>query len=221
LLPLSGLLGLTLGSLIWGAMADRHGRRPALLVATLLFIATSICGTMPSFEANLLMCFVMGLSAGGLLPVVLTLLTELSPRRHRGFVLVLVAGLGSTGGYLAASGLASLLEPHFGWRVLWLVGLPTGLAMVGVQRLIPESPRFLRLHGREAEAREVMDRYGMRAVDAGGERADAVPGNRGVRPLFAFGLLPDRRRAGRAGPSRRRPPSSAPCPPSASCGRHR
>ena len=75
---------------------------------------------MPLFQLNLLMCFLMGCSAGGMLPVVYTLLAEIMPPRHRSWVLVLVGGTGLVGGYLAASGAAHAFEPVFGWRVLWL-----------------------------------------------------------------------------------------------------
>ncbi len=142
ILPLVALTGTAVGSVVWGLLGDRFGRRSALLLATLLFIATSACGAMPSFEWNLVMCFVMGSSAGGLLPLVFTLVAELTPRRHRGWVAVTVGCIGGLGGYLAASEAAHLLEPSLTWRALWLIGLPTGLLLV-LAPLVPESPLFL------------------------------------------------------------------------------
>src|SRR5262249_39050062 len=94
LLPLVGFTGTAVGSVVWGVIGDRCGRRTALLLATLLLVATSACGAMPRFEWNLLMCFVMGNAAGGLLPVALTLLAELAPRRQRGWTGVLLGGIG-------------------------------------------------------------------------------------------------------------------------------
>lgn len=161
LLPLSALTGTTIGSLGWGILADRMGRRASILLASILFIGTSICGFMPSFNWNLFMCFVMGLSAGGMLPVVYALMTESVPASKRGWLVVLYGGLGTIGGYLAASGLAALLEPEFTWRILWFAGLPTGLTLLVLNRFIPESPRFLMEHGRVREARAVMERYGV------------------------------------------------------------
>lgn len=127
LLPFAALTGTTVGSFVWGWLADVYGRRVSILLSTILFVSTSICGAMPSFGWNLLMCFLMGSSAGGMLPVVYTLLAEVMPPRHRSWVLVLVGGTGLVGGYLAASGAAHLFEPEFGWRSLWLQGFPTGL----------------------------------------------------------------------------------------------
>ncbi|HYE29275.1 MAG TPA: MFS transporter, partial [Allosphingosinicella sp.] len=100
-------------------------------------------------------------SAGGMLPVVYTLLAEIMPPRHRSWVLVLVGGTGLVGGYLAASGAAHAFEPVFGWRVLWLQGFPTGIALLAMARLIPESPRFLAEQGRQAELAEMRRKFGI------------------------------------------------------------
>ncbi len=91
-LPFSGIAGTVLGSLIWGWLGDRMGRRAAMLLAGILFIGTSICGAMPSFGWNVVMCFIMGLSAGGMLPVAFTLLSETIPARRRGWLMVFIGG---------------------------------------------------------------------------------------------------------------------------------
>lgn len=78
-LPAVALTGTVLGSLVWGRAADRIGRRAALLVASLLFLGTTVCGAMPSFSGNLVMCALMGMAAGGMLPVVYALMTESLP----------------------------------------------------------------------------------------------------------------------------------------------
>ena len=57
-----------------------------------------------------------------------------------------------------------MLEPRFGWRVLWLIGLPTGVLLILLNRWIPESPRFLLAAGRVDEAEAVMARFGARLV---------------------------------------------------------
>jgi len=112
------------------------------------------------------MCFIMGLSAGGLLPIVFALLAEMTPARHRGWLSVLTGGLGTAGGYLAASGAAAWLEPIFSWRILWLLNLPTGLLVILLSRFIPESPRFLLHEGRVGEAKHNLNRFGIELVPA-------------------------------------------------------
>ena len=160
-LLISALTGTTIGSVMWGVLADRLGRRAAILLASLMFIGTAICGAMPSFAVNLLMCFLMGLAAGGMLPIVYALMAESVPAKSRGFLVVLHGGMGTVGGTLAAAGCAALLEPAYSWRSLWLMNLPTGIFMLILNRWIPESPRFLLDRGRLDEARAVMARYGV------------------------------------------------------------
>jgi putative MFS transporter len=118
---------------------------------------------MPSLYWNVGMCFMMGAAAGGMLPVTYALLAEMMPSKHRGWSLVLVGGLGAVGGYFAASGFSALLQPTFGWRILWLLNLPTGLTLVLLGALIPESAKFLLTRGRREEARRVMKRFGSKA----------------------------------------------------------
>jgi len=186
MLPFVALIGTTVGSFMWGALADVYGRRASILLAAVMFVGTSICGAMPSFWWNVFMCFVMGLAAGGMLPVANALLAEIMPPKHRGWCLVLIGGLGTVGGYYAASESSALLQPFFGWRIMWLLGLPTGLALIGLSPFMPESARYLLQMGRIDEARETFARFGT-VITAG------------VGPLPADGAAaarpPDRTRA--------------------------
>jgi putative MFS transporter len=118
------------------------------------------------------------------------------PSRHRGWALVLVGGLGAVGGYAAASGLSALLQPQFGWRIMWLLNLPTGLSLVVLGALIPESARFLLARGRREEARKVMARFGstarrtLRAKVVAGANGSSAPlsGRTFIGKLIALSL---------------------------------
>jgi putative MFS transporter len=112
LLPLCALVGMVLGSAGWGWLGDRIGRRASILLAGVMFIATSICGAMPAFGWNLLMCFLMGAAVGGMLPIAFALLAETIPARHRSWLMVLIGG-DVAGAYVVTSLLASTLEPRF------------------------------------------------------------------------------------------------------------
>jgi putative MFS transporter len=158
-LALSALTGTAIGSLVWGRLADLSGRRAAILLSALMFMGTAICGAMPAFGWNLLMCFMMGAAAGGMLPIAFTLMAEAVPTAHRGWLLVALGGVGTSAGYLAAAGAASLVEPTFSWRALWLLNLPTGALIVFLNRYIPESPRFLSNAGLHERARAVLARF--------------------------------------------------------------
>ncbi len=164
-LALSALTGTTVGSVVWGRLADVFGRRSAILLSAILFMGTSICGAMPTFAWNLVMCFMMGAAAGGMLPIAFTLMAETIPAAHRGWLLVTLGGVGTSAGYLLASGAATMFEPLFSWRALWLLNLPTGALIIFLNRYIPESPRFLANAGLNDEARAVLARFS--AADAG------------------------------------------------------
>ncbi|WP_066825735.1 MFS transporter [Sphingomonas mali] len=163
LVPFFALIGTVTGSVLWGVIADIYGRKASILLSAVMFVGTSICGAMPSLAWNIGMCFMMGAAAGGMLPVTYALLAEMMPNKHRGWSLVLVGGLGAVGGYFAASGFSAVLQPIFGWRILWLLNLPSGLLLVLLGGLIPESAKFLLARGRETEARAVMARFGATA----------------------------------------------------------
>jgi putative MFS transporter len=189
-LPLFGITGTVIGSWIWGALGDRIGRRASILFAGMLFVTTSICGAMPGFTWNLLMCLVMGISAGGMLPITFALMAETIPARHRGWLMVLIGG-DIAGAYVITSWLAGWLTPTYSWRILWLIGLPTGLLFIALNRWIPESPRFLLARGRTEEAEAVMARYGAAAQELGPEETAVrdVTGRVGYRTLFGRRLL--------------------------------
>jgi putative MFS transporter len=138
------------------------------------------------------MCFLMGASAGGLLPITFTLMAEMIPAAHRGWLLVALGGIGNSAGYLTAAWAASLLEPAYGWRVLWLLGLPTGAIIIVLSRMLPESPRFLANNGLFDAARAVLAKYAG-TVDTGVHQPDpvaAAQGAPGMRALLQGGYGP-------------------------------
>jgi MFS transporter, putative metabolite:H+ symporter len=154
---------------------------------------------MPSFFWNIVMCFLMGLAAGGgMLPVANALLAEILPTKHRGWCLVLLGGIGTIGGYFATSESSALLQPFFGWRIMWLLGFPTGIILIALSPLLPESARFLVQMGRFKEAEAMLARYGSVIVSssansiANEKSVTAITGNNAssarssLRPLLGL-----------------------------------
>jgi putative MFS transporter len=182
-LPFAALCGTVAGSVIWGWLADLYGRRASILLSAVMFVGTSICGSMPSLWWNVGMCFLMGAAAGGMLPVTYALLAETMPSKQRGWALVLVGGLGAAGGYLAASALSAWLVPILSWRILWFLNLPTGLALIFLNVFIPESPKFLLALGRVREAHLVLQRFGCSVREGGAAIAPARPASGPSRAL--------------------------------------
>jgi putative MFS transporter len=168
LLALSALLGTAAGSFVWGG-ARRPVRQARFDLAVVgdvrryldlrrhAFLRVEYCNVLSD-----------GAAARGMLPVAYALLAEIMPTRRRGWCLVLIGGIGTVGGYLAASALSALLQPFFGWRVMWFLNLPTGLILIGLSPLLPESARFLQHMGRFAEAQATMARFAAQAFGVAG-----------------------------------------------------
>jgi putative MFS transporter len=174
LLPLMGTSGMVVGALIWGHYGDLVGRRAAILYSGVLFTSTSVCGAMPYFELNLFMCFWMGIGVGGMIPITFALLAETVPARHRGFAMVMV-GVAVAGAYALTSAISDWLVPVLSWRILFLIGLPTGVLLILLNRWIPESPRFLIGQGHKREAEAVLKHFGAELkVKRTAERATAA-----------------------------------------------
>jgi putative MFS transporter len=138
LLAVCGLSGTAAGALLFGLLADRLGRRRTYLLTTLGFTVTAMCGAMPTFTGNLLMCATMGLAVGGLAPLLITLLGDILGQGVRGPLTAALSVLAAAIGYLVAASTALWLEPALGWRILWLIGVPTGLLLVLLLPLVPE-----------------------------------------------------------------------------------
>lgn len=157
-LAVSGLSGTMVGSIFWGFMADRIGRRLVLLWTVGIFSVASLCGLAMEYWQSILACFVMGIGVGGEAPLVFALAAEYMPAKIRGRSILFLGIVGSTAGYAMAAGTAAIVKAFypeaFAWRLLWLVGvIPAGLILVLRSRVIPESARYLLARGRVEEAR--------------------------------------------------------------------
>src|SRR3546814_12439966 len=111
-----------------------------------MFIGTASGGAMPTFEWNLVMCFLMGASAGGMLPIPCTLMAETVPAAHRARLLVALSGAATSDGSLLAAGHPATLEPPLSSLSLWPLNLPHGLVILSFNCSTPAAPRFLLYH---------------------------------------------------------------------------
>ncbi len=157
-LAVVGLTGTLIGSIFWGFMADRSGRRVVLLWTVGIFSAASLCGLAMEYWHSFIACTIMGFGVGGEAPLVFAIAAEYIPARFRGRTILFLGIVRSTLGYAlatATSAVAKAFFPEtFAWRILWLVGvIPAAMVVVLRSRVIPESARYLLARGRVAEAR--------------------------------------------------------------------
>jgi putative MFS transporter len=158
LILLSSGVGAIIGGFVWGALADKLGRRKIFIATVLTFsLGTGILALTPEHNWPYLTLFrlVVGFGVGGLYCVDLPLVQEFVPTSKRG----LIGGLVTVAvpvGILLGSFLGAFLAPHVGWRGLFAVGLiPAALTLL-IRAWVPESPRWLLRMGRPQEARRAL-----------------------------------------------------------------
>ncbi|GHE76880.1 MFS transporter [Amycolatopsis deserti] len=158
LVATANLIGMAVGAVVWGTVADRIGRKRAFSVTLLVFALFSVLGALsPNVEVFLALRFLAGVGLGGCIPVDYAIVSEFSPRRHRGRVLSAMDGWWPVGTTLAAV-TATLLVPVSGnWRWMLVLMILPALLLFWIRRGVPESPLYLVRKGREAEARAVID----------------------------------------------------------------
>ncbi|MEU5846538.1 MFS transporter [Saccharopolyspora shandongensis] len=153
-----GSIGMLLGALASGWLADRIGRvRVIMLCVVITALGNLGMALSPALLPFLILRFIQGLAIGGEVPTAASYIAELSRAKRRGrFVLMyeVVFPAGLTVGALASA----WIVPHWGWRTLFLIAAIPGIAAFFLQRRVPESPRWLAARGRSAEAQEVMTR---------------------------------------------------------------
>lgn len=159
LLVSSGLVGFMVGALLNGVLADRIGRKPVLAAALLLAGLGNLANAtwVDSYPRFLAVRVVTGIGLGVILPLAVTLVNELAPRRIANLLLGWVMAGWSIGGVTAALAAVALAPAH-GWHTLFAVGVMAGPLAAIVLGVLPESPRFLAIHGRHDEARAVLAR---------------------------------------------------------------
>jgi len=154
--------GMLIGALGAGYLADRLGRRRTILWCTLWFsLFTALCAIATTPEIFGLFRFIAGLGLGGLVPSANALTAEFVSRKHRSAVsTIMMSGVPIGGSAAALVGL--WLLPELGWRSMYAVAFLAVVVLLPLCFvLLPESPTWLRAHGRRDEALAVEARYSL------------------------------------------------------------
>jgi len=167
LLPTVGLVGMAVGTIFFGTIGDRLGRKPALVGSIILFsLASMLIAAADSVPQLFILRFLDGIGLGGALPLATTVIADMTPLRRRGLA-ISAAGVFIGFGGLAASLLATGMLPTMGWRALFLTAGALGMAVAAATIfMLPESPRFLvRRPHRRPELLKVLRRSGLDVKD--------------------------------------------------------
>lgn len=156
------LTGAVLGAFGFGWLTDQLGRRPMFFVTLALYLsataATALSWNLASF---CLFRFLTGAGIGGEYSAVNSTIQEMIPARYRGWTDLAINGTFWIGGALGAASSVVFLDPaHFGpdtgWRLAFFTGAALGLVIFFLRTWLPESPRWLVIHGREEEAEKIV-----------------------------------------------------------------
>lgn len=154
----ANLVGMAVGAVGWGTIADRMGRKRAFGLTLLIFALFSALGALsPNWWIFLALRFIAGIGLGGCIPVDYALVSEFSPRKQRGKVLAAMDGWWPIGATLCGLSATLLLPLNGNWRWMLAIMIVPAALLFWVRRGVPESPIFLARAGREAEARVVID----------------------------------------------------------------
>jgi len=166
------LAGAITGAVLFGYLTDRFGRKRLFMVTLGLYLtataATALSWDFWSFAA---FRFLTGAGIGGEYTAINSAIQELIPARFRGRTDLAINGSFWLGAALGAGGAIVFLRPgvlpdDWGWRAAFGIGAVLGLGIIGLRRFIPESPRWLILHERAAEAEKVAGNIERRVAHA-------------------------------------------------------
>src|SRR6195952_1989727 len=155
--------GAVLGALFFGWLTDRLGRKKLFFITLALYL-TATAATAFSWNAwsFFIFRFLTGAGIGGEYTAINSTIQELVPARYRGWTDLAINGsfwIGAAMGATSAIVLLdpSLIGPDLGWRLAYLTGACVGLVVFVMRMWIPESPRWLMIHGKPEEAHRIVD----------------------------------------------------------------
>ena len=166
----SALFGMMFGNIIFGAVADRIGRRLVIVICILLFsVFTAAAGLTKEPISFSAMRFLAGVGIGGVMPNVIAQMTEYSPLKMRATLVTLMFSGYSVGGMLAAVLGKGLIETY-GWQGVFIAAAAPVVLLPLVLKQMPESMAFLHRKGRIDELKRILSRMSPGYVPQAGDQ---------------------------------------------------
>lgn len=172
--------GACLGALFFGRLTDKYGRKNLFIITLLVYLAGTALTAISMDPLWFFACrFLTGFGIGGEYAAINSAIDELIPSRVRGRVDLIINGsfwLGAVGGSLLSIVMLdeSLFAGNVGWRLSFALGVVLGLVVLLVRRHVPESPRWLFIHGREDEANAIVDDIERQVEASTGQQLEPV-----------------------------------------------
>ncbi|HXQ49845.1 MAG TPA: MFS transporter [Stellaceae bacterium] len=183
--------GILLGSLLFGYIGDRFGRRPGLIIGVLTYTLPALAAAYAgSMQELMVLRFITGLGIGGVIPNTIALATENAPKRYRAS-LVIIVFVGYAAGSATIAQVAARFIPTQGWPVVFLVAGVVGIVLsLVLAACLPESIRWLALNKPQSAALRVQMRRLAPQIETGPEtrfvlRQESRAGSFSPRLLFA------------------------------------
>jgi MFS family permease len=177
------IAGACLGALFFGQLTDRFGRKKLFMITLLLYLAATVATAFAFAPWFFLVArFFTGAGIGGEYAAINSAIDELIPARARGRIDLIINGsywLGAAGGALLSLVFLdqAIFAADVGWRVAFGMGAILGLAILFVRRHVPESPRWLFIHGREEDAERIVDGIEREVEEETGEDLEEPEGD--------------------------------------------
>jgi MFS family permease len=173
------LAGAVTGALLFGYGTDRYGRKKLFFITLGVYLmGTALSGFSWNFWSYALFRAMTGAGIGGEYAAINSAIDELIPARVRGRVDLIINGSYWVGAAMGAAATLVLLDPRYipiwlGWRLAFGIGATLGLIVIFFRRWIPESPRWLMIHGRNDEAERIVADVEDKIYGSGAAAVDA------------------------------------------------
>ena len=175
------LAGAVLGAIGFGWLTDRIGRKKLFFITLALYLsATAATALSWNVASYALFRFLTGAGIGGEYTAINSTIQELVPARYRGWTDLVINGsfwIGAAIGAVSAIVLLdpAVINPDLGWRLAYLTGACLGLVVFVMRMWIPESPRWLMIHGRPDEAHQIVDDIERSVIGKVEAKSQALP----------------------------------------------